>query len=41
MGETSFGNPIEINAEVVSHPLKIAIGSIVLHPLFGFGEGRR
>jgi len=41
LGETSFGNPIEINAEVMSHPLKIAIGSILPHPQFGFGGGAK
>jgi len=41
LGETSFGSPIEINAEVMSHPLKIAIGSILPHPQFGFGGGAK
>lgn len=41
IGETSFGNPIEINAEVMSYPLKIAIGSILPHPQFGFGGGAK
>ncbi|MEM0215535.1 MAG: lactate racemase domain-containing protein [Archaeoglobaceae archaeon] len=41
LGETSFGNPIEINAEVMSYPLKIAIGSILPHPQFGFGGGAK
>ena len=41
LGETSYGNPIEINAEVMSHPLKIAIGSILPHPQFGFGGGAK
>lgn len=41
LGETSFGNPIEVNAEVMSHPLKIAIGSILPHPQFGFGGGAK
>jgi len=41
LGETSFGNPVEINAEVMSHQLKIAIGSILPHPQFGFGGGAK
>ncbi|MDI9642833.1 MAG: lactate racemase domain-containing protein [Archaeoglobaceae archaeon] len=41
LGETSFGNPIEVNSEVMSYPLKIAIGSILPHPQFGFGGGAK
>jgi len=35
LGETSYGTPIEVNAEVMSYPLKIAIGCILSHPQYG------
>jgi len=39
IGETSRGTPIEVNGEYLSCDLKIAIGCIVPHPMFGFGGG--
>ncbi|MEM4311186.1 MAG: lactate racemase domain-containing protein [Nitrososphaerales archaeon] len=40
-GETSYGTPIEVNAEYASCDLKIAIGSILPHPGAGFGGGSK
>ncbi len=39
VGTTSSGNKIYINAEVMKCDLKIAIGSVVPHPITGFGGG--
>ncbi|MCD6312195.1 MAG: DUF2088 domain-containing protein, partial [Thaumarchaeota archaeon] len=39
IGETSRGTPIEVNGEYLSCDLRIAIGCIVPHPMFGFGGG--
>jgi nickel-dependent lactate racemase len=39
LGETSNGTPVSINAEVMNCDLKIGIGSILPHPLTGFGGG--
>jgi len=39
IGETSYGTPIEVNGEYLSCDLRIAIGCIVPHPMFGFGGG--
>jgi len=39
VGETSRGTPIEVNGEYLSCDLRIAIGCIVPHPMFGFGGG--
>jgi lactate racemase len=39
LGTTSFGTKVEVNAEVMSCDLKIAIGNIVPHPSYGFGGG--
>ena len=41
LGTSSRGVPIEVNAEVMSCDLKIGIGSIVPHPLAGFGGGSK
>ncbi|MEM0350920.1 MAG: lactate racemase domain-containing protein [Archaeoglobaceae archaeon] len=41
LGETSFGTPIEVNAEVMSYELKIAIGCILPHPQYGYGGGAK
>ncbi|MGQ9459730.1 MAG: lactate racemase domain-containing protein [Candidatus Bathyarchaeaceae archaeon] len=40
-GRTRYGTPIEINAEVMTCDLKIAIGCIVPHPYFGYGGGAK
>ncbi len=39
LGETSRGTPVSINAEVMACDFKVAIGSVVPHPLMGFGGG--
>ncbi|MCD6312607.1 MAG: DUF2088 domain-containing protein [Thaumarchaeota archaeon] len=39
IGETCRGTPIEINGEYLSCDLRIGIGCIVPHPMFGFGGG--
>ncbi len=39
LGTTSRGTPVSINSEVMACDLKIGIGSIVPHPLSGFGGG--
>jgi len=39
VGTTSRGTPVMINSEFMSCDLKIAIGSIVPHPMSGFGGG--
>ncbi len=39
LGTTSRGTPVSINSEVMACDLKIGIGSIVPHPLTGFGGG--
>ncbi len=39
VGTTSSGTRIHINAEVMKCDFKIAIGSVVPHPLTGFGGG--
>lgn len=41
LGETSFGTPVEVNAEVMSYPLKIGIGCIVPHVQYGYGGGAK
>lgn len=41
IGETSLGTPIEVNGEYLSCDLRIAIGCIVPHPMFGFGGGAK
>ena len=39
LGKTSFGTKVEVNTEVMSCDLKIAISNIVPHPSYGFGGG--
>ena len=39
IGTTSYGTKAYINSEVMHCDLKIAIGQIVPHPLYGFGGG--
>lgn len=39
VGETRHGTPVEVNAEYLSCNLRIAVGCIVPHPMFGFGGG--
>ncbi len=39
LGETSLGTPVSINSEVMACDLKIGFGSILPHPLTGFGGG--
>ncbi len=41
LGHTKFGNPVEVNAEVMACDFKIGIGSIVPHPQYGFGGGAK
>jgi nickel-dependent lactate racemase len=41
LGETSNGTPVSVNAEVMNCDLKIGIGSILPHPLTGFGGGSK
>ncbi|MEM1840403.1 MAG: lactate racemase domain-containing protein [Nitrososphaerota archaeon] len=39
IGETRHGTPVEVNGEYLSCDLKIAVGCILPHPMFGFGGG--
>lgn len=41
LGTSSHGTPVSINSEVMSCDFKIGIGSIVPHPLAGFGGGSK
>ncbi len=41
LGSTSHGVPVVVNSEVMRCDLKIGIGSIVPHPLAGFGGGSK
>lgn len=41
VGKTSRGTPVELNAEVERCDLKIGVGSIVPHPMTGFGGGSK
>ncbi|MEM3785703.1 MAG: lactate racemase domain-containing protein [Candidatus Bathyarchaeia archaeon] len=41
LGQTKYGTPVEVNAEVMACDLKIAIGCIVPHPYFGYGGGAK
>jgi len=41
IGKTSYGTKVEINAEVMSCDLKIAIGQIVPHPIYGLSGGAK
>lgn len=41
VGETRHGTPVEVNGEYLSCDLRIAIGSILPHPMFGFGGGSK
>jgi nickel-dependent lactate racemase len=41
LGKTSSGTPVELNAEVERCDLKIGVGSIVPHPMTGFGGGSK
>ena len=38
-GNTRLGTPVSVNSEVMNCDLKIGIGSIVPHPMTGFGGG--
>jgi len=39
LGETSFGTPVYINAEVMGCDLKIGVGTVLFHRLMGFSGG--
>ena len=39
LGETSFGTPVHINAEVMGCDLKIGVGTVLFHRLMGFSGG--
>ncbi|MFC1933770.1 nickel-dependent lactate racemase [Chloroflexota bacterium] len=41
LGKTSRGTPVEVNSEVMSCDLKIAIGGIIPHSGAGFGGGAK
>jgi nickel-dependent lactate racemase len=41
LGNTTRGTPVSVNNEVMSCDLKIGIGSILPHPLTGFGGGSK
>jgi nickel-dependent lactate racemase len=41
VGKTSRGTPVEINSEYHSCDLKIGIGSVVPHPMTGYGGGAK
>jgi len=38
---TTYGTPVEVNAEVMACDFKIALGCIVPHPYFGYGGGAK
>jgi len=39
LGETSWGTPVHINAEVMDCDLKIGVGAVLFHRLMGFSGG--
>jgi len=39
LGETRFGTPVHINAEVMGCDLKIGVGTVLFHRLMGFSGG--
>jgi nickel-dependent lactate racemase len=39
LGVTSYGTPVEINADVMDADYKVGIGSLVPHGMIGFGGG--
>jgi nickel-dependent lactate racemase len=41
IGETSFGSPVEINADFMRSDLKILVGSIIPHGAAGFSGGSK
>jgi nickel-dependent lactate racemase len=41
IGKTGFGTKIEINSEVLHCDLKIAIGQVVPHPIYGLSGGSK
>lgn len=41
VGKTSRGTPVEVNSEYYSCDLKIGIGSVVPHPMTGYGGGAK
>jgi len=41
LGHTSYGTPLEINAEVMMCNLKIAVGCMLPHPHFGYSGGAK
>ncbi len=41
IGKTSYGTRVEINSEVMSCDLKIAIGQVVPHPIYGLSGGSK
>lgn len=41
VGKTSLGTPIELNKEVIKCDLKIGVGSIAPHSMFGFSGGAK
>lgn len=40
VGTTSFGTPLEINADFMACDYKIGIGGLIPHPMMGFGGGK-
>ncbi len=41
IGKTSYGTKVEVNSEVMNCDLKIAIGQVVPHPIFGLSGGSK
>ncbi len=41
IGETSFGSPVEVNAEFLACDLRILVGSIIPHAAAGFAGGAK
>jgi nickel-dependent lactate racemase len=41
VGRTSYGTPVEVNAEVMACDLKIGVGCILPHPQFGYSGGAK
>lgn len=41
VGRTTYGTPVEVNAEVMTCDLKIGVGCILPHPQFGYSGGAK
>jgi nickel-dependent lactate racemase len=41
VGRTTYGTPVEVNAEVMACDLKIGVGCVLPHPQFGYSGGAK